>query len=85
MKFDPYRHIDENGKFIQDTNMVSFGAGIRICLGEVIARKELFMTFVKLLQSFRVTADLKNLPSLDEGYNNFMHSPLPYKVTLKER
>ena len=84
-KFDPYRHLDEDGGFVSSNKMLPFGLGYRVCIGETLARREIFILFVKLLQNFSVTADLKTLPTLDYGYNNLIHSPLPYMVTLSPR
>jgi cytochrome P450 len=52
-KFDPKRFIDENGSF-KCTNpaMMPFSAGKRACIGESIARLQLFLIFTSLLQKF---------------------------------
>ena len=84
-KFDPFRHVDENGQFIFSNKILIFGMGYRACLGENLARRKIFSVFVKLLQAFHITADSKRLPTLDYGYNNFTHAPLPYKVILSPR
>ena len=84
-KFDPYRHIDENGQFIFSNKILIFGLGYRACLGENLARRELLIVFVKLLQAFHITTDPKKLPSLDHGHNNLTHTPLTYNVILSSR
>jgi len=63
----------------------AFDPWYRLCPGENLARKEVFSIFVKLLQGFRVTANSELLPSLEIGYNNLIHAPLPYMVTLEFR
>ena len=84
-KFDPYRHIDKDGEFIASQKIMPFRMGYRLCPGENLARKEVFIIFAKLLQTFRLTAKLESLPRLDVGCNNLIHSPHPFTVRLKPR
>ncbi|XP_060698492.1 steroid 17-alpha-hydroxylase/17,20 lyase [Hemiscyllium ocellatum] len=55
--FDPGRFLDENGKHIYSPSMsyLPFGAGVRACLGEMLARMELFLFLSWFLQRFRVS------------------------------
>ena len=51
--FNPYRHIDADGKLITNQgNFYPFGAGRRVCAGEPLAKVELFLFSSWLLQSF---------------------------------
>ncbi|XP_046968676.1 farnesoate epoxidase-like [Vanessa cardui] len=61
--FRPERFITKEGNLIQDEWLMPFGSGRRRCIGEGLARSELFMFLTHLLQNF----DLK----LPEG------APLP--------
>ena len=51
--FDPTRFLDANGHFVNNNPaMMPFSAGKRACVGESIARIQLFLIFTSLLQKF---------------------------------
>ncbi|NWI14537.1 CP2J2 protein, partial [Crypturellus soui] len=51
-KFNPDHFLDLDGNFVNKEAFLPFSAGHRVCLGEQMARVELFIFFTNLLRSF---------------------------------
>ena len=52
-QFRPERFLNENGKIMTDTpNFLPFSFGKRVCLGESLAKVELFLFFTALVKNF---------------------------------
>ncbi|XP_020671421.3 cytochrome P450 2J6 [Pogona vitticeps] len=51
-EFNPHHFLDTDGHFIDREEFLAFGAGSRVCLGEQLARIEIFIFFTSLLRSF---------------------------------
>ncbi|KAL4233896.1 hypothetical protein ACF0H5_008568 [Mactra antiquata] len=80
-KFNPDRFIDSNGKLIRNDAAIPFSTGPRSCLGEPLARMELFMVVANLLQKFVFEReDPEICHSFDIVPNQVTISPLPYKL-----
>ncbi|XP_077314740.1 cytochrome P450 2F3-like [Lithobates pipiens] len=53
-EFNPDRFLDENGKFVKNEAHIPFGAGKRACIGEALAKTEIFIFFISFLQKFNL-------------------------------
>ncbi|KAM9296320.1 cytochrome P450 2C20-like [Gastrophryne carolinensis] len=53
-EFNPGRFLDENGKFVKNEALLTFGAGKRSCVGEALAKTEVFIFFTSFLQQFNL-------------------------------
>ena len=83
--FNPDRFIDENGCFIPHPNVVPFGVGKRRCLGESLAKTELFIFFTGLIQKFKIKlANEEDVPST-KYRPGITLSPYPFKVRFIAR
>ncbi|XP_061173046.1 cytochrome P450 2H2-like [Saccostrea echinata] len=63
--FRPKRFLDGEGKLINTDKVLTFSLGRRVCLGESLARMELFLFASSMVQRFKILpADPKQIPPL---------------------
>ncbi|XP_048775568.2 cytochrome P450 2J6-like [Ostrea edulis] len=83
--FKPERFLNDAGSLKRRDAFVPFSTGPRFCIGEPLARMELFLFFTNLLQRFRFSMDDKdNPPSLD-GIQALTLTALPYRLVAIPR
>lgn len=88
-EFRPERFLDKNGNFVnKNPAMIPFSIGKRACIGESIARLQMFLIFTSLLQkfhfSFANSAELNN-EKLMKGIPGVGLSPPHISLKLKLR
>ncbi|XP_066494473.1 cytochrome P450 2B4-like isoform X4 [Tiliqua scincoides] len=85
-KFNPGHFLDENGAFKKNEAFLPFSTGKRVCLGEGLARMELFLFMATLLQNFSLRTlkspeEINILPqALSSG-----NLPRPYQLCMVPR
>ncbi|XP_068100625.1 cytochrome P450 2K1-like [Hyperolius riggenbachi] len=84
-EFNPNHFLDGSGKFVRRDAFIPFSAGRRACVGEGLAKMELFLFFTGLLQTFTFHAppgvsreDLDLNPKI-----GFLLAPRPHLVCAK--
>ncbi|XP_075978468.1 farnesoate epoxidase-like isoform X2 [Anticarsia gemmatalis] len=83
--FRPERFITKDGNLMQDEWLMPFGTGKRRCIGEGLARSELFMFLTHLLQKFRIKLPEGDpLPSTEPN-NGLSLSAKPFRVIFEPR
>ncbi|XP_053442284.1 cytochrome P450 2D17-like isoform X3 [Nycticebus coucang] len=84
-RFHPEHFLDAQGRFVKPEAFMPFSAGRRACLGEPLARMELFLFFTCLLQRFSFSVPPGHSPPSDHGVSNFLVSPFPYQLCAVPR
>ncbi|XP_070816721.1 cytochrome P450 2J4-like [Chaetodon trifascialis] len=82
--FNPGHFLDAEGKFVKREAFLPFSAGKRVCLGEGLAKMELFLFLVGLLQKFSFSVP-DGVELSTEGITGITRVPHPYKVYAKAR
>ncbi|XP_004610790.2 cytochrome P450 2D14-like [Sorex araneus] len=80
LQFHPEHFLDAQGRFVKHEAFMPFSAGRRACLGEPLARMELFLFFTCLLQRFSFSVPAGQPRPSDHGIPGFLVIPAPYEL-----
>ncbi|XP_030600183.1 cytochrome P450 2F3-like [Archocentrus centrarchus] len=84
--FNPQHFLDKNGNFKKNPAFVPFSAGKRACVGESLARMELFIFIVSLLQDFTFScAEGPDSINLIPAFSSFVNVPRRYPIMATPR
>ncbi|CAH6791262.1 cytochrome P450 2D28 [Phodopus roborovskii] len=83
--FHPEHFLDAQGHFVKHEAFMPFSAGRRACLGEPLARMELFLFFTCLLQRFSFSVPTGQPRPSDHGVFGVLTSPTPYELCALPR
>ncbi|XP_028275247.1 cytochrome P450 2G1-like isoform X2 [Parambassis ranga] len=84
--FNPEHFLDQNGNFKKNPAFIPFSAGKRACVGESLARMELFIFLVSLLQHFTFScAEGPDSINLAAEYSSFANLPRRYEIIATPR
>lgn len=83
--FNPTRFLDNEGKLLRKECFIPFGIGRRVCMGEQLAKMELFLTVTTLLQAFKFRLPEGASPPPLHGRFGLTLAPCPYTVCVSDR
>ncbi|XP_058430196.1 cytochrome P450 2D17 isoform X2 [Marmota monax] len=85
LHFHPGHFLDAQGHFVKREAFMPFSAGRRVCLGEPLARMELFLFFTCLLQRFSFSVPPGQARPSDYGVFGTIVTPSPYQLCAEPR
>ncbi|XP_019716865.1 cytochrome P450 2F3-like [Hippocampus comes] len=84
--FNPQHFLDHNGNFKKNLAFMPFAAGKRSCVGESLARMELFIFLVTLLQHFSFSCPGgPDSVDLTPEYSSFANTPRRHQLIATPR
>lgn len=83
--FIPARFLDQDGKLLRKECFMPFGIGRRVCMGEQLAKMELFLMVTSLLQAFTFRLPEGLPPPPLQGRFGLTLAPSPYTVCVSPR
>ncbi|XP_073454751.1 cytochrome P450 2A5-like [Aquarana catesbeiana] len=85
-EFNPKNFLDDNGNFKNNDGFMPLAAGKRNCMGEALARMEIFLLVVTILQNFALEPELPREDlDLRPDVSGIGNLPKPYKMAFIPR
>merc|ERR1712048_408467 len=84
-KFDPSRFLDADGNLMKHENFIPFCLGKRVCLGESLAKSELFLFFTGLLQNFKLEPASEEEILTEKRQPGIVSAPWPFTTKIVSR
>lgn len=85
--FNPDNFLDDQGRLTRPPQMMPFGAGRRVCLGEAFAKNSIFLMFTVMLQNLhmeRIDGYEYSLERADAS-GEFINVPKPFFISVRQR
>ncbi|OQV15859.1 putative Cytochrome P450 2C23 [Hypsibius exemplaris] len=78
--------LDGQGKVFEPAHFMPFSIGKRACVGEALARMEIFLFFANIMQRFLIRAPRdSDIPSTDEYTTGISCRPTEFKIEIVPR
>ncbi|KAH7905152.1 cytochrome P450 [Hygrophoropsis aurantiaca] len=84
-KFDPQRWLDNDGNLQTDMRFFTFGFGRRVCPGQHVANRSLFINLALILWSFRTAQNSRSPIDVDAFSDNVISHAASFETDLIPR
>ncbi|XP_038066319.1 cytochrome P450 2J6-like [Patiria miniata] len=84
-QFKPERFLNERGVAVKPEELIPFSTGRRSCIGEHLAKMELFLFFSFFMHQFTFKKPQNSPPLALKGKGGITHSPQPYDLCAISR
>ncbi|XP_072022819.1 cytochrome P450 2U1-like, partial [Amphiura filiformis] len=84
-EFNPERFLDEDGELQEKEELIPFSIGRRVCIGDNLAKMELYIFFTHLLHQFTFKKPDDSPPPSLQGDSGLSYSPKPFLVEFVVR
>jgi len=83
--FRPERFLDANGKVVKDDHLMPFSIGKRQCLGETLAKVELYLFFSNIVHQYNIEPENVGVIPTEEYQQGVTLLPKAFKARLSNR
>ncbi|GFR80902.1 cytochrome P450 2U1, partial [Elysia marginata] len=83
--FRPERFIGEQGNLLSPEELAPFSLGRRLCLGEALAKAELFLFLSHILQRYQLAPERPGSPPTFDSIMGISLAPAPHNIMLVRR
>lgn len=86
-EFHPWHFLTQDGVYKASEHLIPFSVGRRSCMGEMLAKMELFLIFAGVMQAYRVRLADPNVDTkaVEIGITGVTRRPLPHCLILTKR
>ncbi|XP_038054804.1 cytochrome P450 2J6-like [Patiria miniata] len=84
-QFKPERFLNGGGEAVKANELIPFSTGRRSCIGEHLAKMEIFLFFAFFMHQFTFKKPEDSPPLTLKGRGGLTHAPLPYELCAVPR